>query len=221
MIGIFLGLVFLLYFIYRRIRVIISRLSKDQLKRRKAAPGFIASLRNLLMIFLWTAVFGMVFFMGFFFQAYHSFTMEEPIAEILIESHPRSNKSIVSLVQYRPSGDQETSFFEISGDQWMLEGDIMKWSNWINFLGLHSRYRLTRLRGRYIKTEDEISESETIYPLVVHENHPVWGYLYKHGAKLPFVSTVYGNSVFQSTKKSGSFLVYVGTSGFIVRKSDR
>jgi hypothetical protein len=177
-----------------------------------------ASFRNLLLIFFWTAVFGIVFFAGFFFQAYYAFNREEPVAKVTIAPLPQGQKNIVTLELFGPQNEPEIRKFEISGDQWMLEGDILKWDSWMNFLGLHTRYRLTRLRGRYIRTSDEQTKPAEIYSLVEIEDHPFWGYLYRHGASLPFVSTVYGNAVFQTTEESSSFLVYTTTSGFITRK---
>jgi hypothetical protein len=178
----------------------------------------VASLRNLLLIFLWTAVFGMVFFVGFFFQAYYTFTREEPVAKVTITPLPEEQKNLITLELYKPKDKHEIRQFEISGEQWMIEGDILKWKNWINFLGFHTRYRLTRLRGRYIRTSDAQTKQTSIYSLVEMENHPIWGYLYRHGSSLPFVSTVYGNAVFQSSKEPCIFRVYISTSGFLTRR---
>ena len=100
----------------------------------------------------------------------------------------------------------------------MLEGDILKWDDWLNFMGLHTRYRLTRIRGRYLRTTDEMKEQPTIYPLVENENHPLWRYLYDYGPELPMVSTVYGNAVFQTSGKEKRFKIFVGLSGFVVRE---
>jgi len=100
----------------------------------------------------------------------------------------------------------------------MLEGDILKWDNWLNFLGLHTRYRLTRLRGRYIQVEDEKKKETTLFSLVGDENHPLWRYLYKQSYRLPFVSTVYGNASYQASGKDKHFSIYVSTSGFVVRE---
>jgi len=218
--GVLLGLIFALVFIYRRVRFLTKKLSK-KLATRKAAsvPGPFSSIRNLLLIFLWVAVFGMIFFLGFFFQAYHAFTLEIPVAKVTIIPQPQSETTKIELVHYGKKEDEELKQeFELTGEQWMLEGDILKWKNWINFMGWHTRYRLTRLRSRYIRTEDEKKKPSSIYQLAEKENHPFWGYLYKHGHKLPFVSTVYGNAVFQSTKEEAEYLVFVSTSGFIVRK---
>jgi hypothetical protein len=201
-------------FCYRRLKFVAKRITKK--------PGSItkpkASFRNLLLIFLWTAVSGIVFCVGFFFQAYYAFNREEPVAKVMIVPYPQGQKNLVTLELYGPKDKPKIRRFEISGDQWMLEGDILKWKNWINFLGFHTRYRLTRLRGRYIRTSDELTKPTEVYSLVEKEDHPVWGYLYRRGSSLPFVSTVYGNAVFQNTEKASTFLVYTTTSGFMTRK---
>lgn len=156
----------------------------------------------------------MLFFAGFFFQAYHSFTREEPVARVAVESGTNQ----VTLTLLGPGEASEPRRYRLLGEQWVLEGDILKWDNWLNFLGLHTRYRLTRLRGRYLRAGDETTRPSTVYSLVKRENHPLWGRLYRTGSRLPFVSTVYGNAVFQFSDKPRSYLVFVGTSGFVVRE---
>ena len=104
----------------------------------------------------------MVLFAGFFFRAYQVFTLEEPVAEVIIHPSVEPDTNQVTLVQYTPDATEIRRQFLIKGNQWMLEGDILKWGNWLNFLGLHTRYRLTRLRGRYIQTEDELQKPRTI-----------------------------------------------------------
>jgi hypothetical protein len=172
----------------------------------------------LIFILLWTAILGIVFFVGLFTRAYYAFTHEKPVAEIMTQATEESNANLVILFQSSPEDSQIGKEFLIKGDQWMLEGDILKWDNWLNFLGFKTRYRLTRLRGRYIEFEDEVHQEVTIYSLVKEEDHPLWRYLYKYGYKLPLVSTVYGNAVFQTTGKDKHFLIYVSPSGFVVRE---
>ena len=213
-IGILLGLLFFIYFLYRRVRWIILTLAR----RETISPKLLASLRNFVLIIIWTSLFGMLLFFGFFLRAYYAFTYEEPVAEITIRSSDAPEVSRITLVQFLPDGSQVTRHFLIKGDQWMIEGDILKWESWLNFLGLHTRYRLTRLRGRYLATEAEIHGPHTIYSLVDDEDHPFWRYLYQYGHRLPFVSTVYGNAVFQASGENKRYSIYVGTSGFVVRQ---
>jgi hypothetical protein len=216
-VGILVGLFFLIFFIYRRIRLLIHRMKKQ----KTTSPKLLASIRNLLLILLVTSISGMTLFMGFFFRAYQAFTYEKPVAEIITQSSKESNTIRVTLVQYLPDASQSSHQFLVKGDQWMLEGDILKWDNWLNFLGLHTRYRLTRLRGRYIQAEDEKKKGKTIYSLVEDDDHPLWRFLYKHGYRFPFVSTVYGNAAYQFSGKDKHFFIYVSTSGFVVREKTK
>jgi hypothetical protein len=212
--GILLGLVFLLLFLYRRFKYLAKRRSQ----KPASVPGALASFRNLLLILLWTAVFGSVFFAGFFFQAYDTFAKEEPVAKVDITPLPQEQKNLIRLELYGAQSTTGIQQFEISGDQWVLEGDILKWENWVNFLGLHTRYRLTRIQGRYLLTADEKTKPASIYSLVEIEDHPFWGFLYRHGPSLPFVSTVYGNAVFQNLDEPSTYLIYVTISGFLARR---
>jgi hypothetical protein len=67
-------------------------------------------------------------------------------------------------------------------------------------------------------SEEERARPPSIYSLVEKEDHPLWRWLYRHGSSLPLVSTVYGNAVYQMADREQRFMVYVGTSGFIIRQ---
>jgi hypothetical protein len=213
-IGVLIGILLLLYYLVRRINWFIRAFSG----KKAARPKLLASLRNLITLFLWIAIFGMIMFFGFFLRAYYAFTLEEPVAEVIVQPVGEDETSRVTLIQNVPEDSQITRQFLIKGDQWVLEGDILKWDDWLNFMGLHTRYRLTRIRGRYLRTADEMKEQPTIYSLVENENHPLWRYLYDYGPELPMVSTVYGNAVFQTSGKEKRFKIFVGLSGFVVRE---
>jgi len=214
--GILIGFVLLLVFLWRRILFVARKLGR----KPASVPKPLESLRNLLLIFLWTSVCGMLLFAGFFFRAYRAFTLEEPVAKIIIEHPDGGEVSSITIIQDDQKGESRTRRFDVAGDQWVLEGDILKWRNWLNFLGLHTRYRLTRLRSRYLEASDEMTKPSSIHPLVENEDHPLWRYLYKYGPRLPVVSTVYGNAVFQASGENAVFRIYVGTSGFIARKAE-
>jgi hypothetical protein len=82
----------LLIFLYRRILFVAKKLGR----KPGSFPKPLESLRNLLLIFLWTSVFGMLLFAAFFFRAYRAFTLQEPVAEIII-TH--------TIIQDDPGGD--------------------------------------------------------------------------------------------------------------------
>jgi hypothetical protein len=208
--GVFLGLLFLLLYLYHRVRWLVRIMAR----KKAVSPGLISSLGRLIMIFLWTSIFGVCLFLGFFLRSYHAFTLERPVAEILSEPLGAARTSRITVIQLDPPLSRE---FLIRGDQWMIEGDILKWDDWLNFLGLETRYRLTRVRGRYVSTRHETLERPTVYSLVRDEHHPFWKFLYEYGHRLPLVSTVYGGAVFQVTGGPHRFFLYAGPSGFIVR----
>ena len=208
--GVFLGLLFLLLYLYHRIRWVLRLLSR----KKTVSPGLVSSLGRLIMILLWTSVFGTCLFFGFFLRSYHAFTLERPVAEILSEPLGAARTSLITVMQFHPPATRQ---FLIRGDQWMIEGDILKWDEWLNFLGLETRYRLTRVRGRYVSAYQETLEKPTIYSLAKDEHHPFWQCLYEYGHRVPLVSTVYGGAVFQIAGGPHRYLLYVGPSGFIVR----
>ena len=215
-VGVLLGLLFFIFYLYGRLRWVFYLFSK----KKTVSPKLLASLRNLVLIMLWTSLFGMFLFFGFFLRAYHAFTYEKPVAEVTIRPLGEDRLSQVTLKQFLPPDTKISRNFLIRGDQWVIEGDILKWDPLVNFLGLHTRYRLTRLRGRYLTTQDEVVQKKTIYSLVKDENHVIWRYLYRHGHRLPWISTVYGNAAFQISEEQGRFSIYVGISGFIVREEE-
>ena len=209
-VGVLLAFIFALLFLWERIKKVIG-------KSEKEIPGLTGSLRNLLLILLLIAVSGVFLFFGFFLRAYSAFTYEEPIAKIYIEPlGEKTSKVELHLLQSEDTVKAEE--FIINGDQWMIEGDILKWDEYLNFAGLHTRYRLTRLRGRYIKTYEELNNTHTIYSLVENEDEPFWNFMYDIGHKLPLVSTVYGNASFQMADKRRAYEIFVSTSGFVVRE---
>ena len=213
-IGIFLGFTALFYFLFRRIRWTIQKL----LKQETTPPKVISSFVKLVLIVAWTSCFGTIFFVSAFLRSYHTFTLEKPIAEIRTQKLDGRKTYPVYLVHFTSVRPKVTRHLFIKGNQWMIEGDILKWNHRLNVLGLHARYRLTRLRGRYINTEAEMHQPRSIHSLVHEEEHPFWRYLYQYGYRLPFVSTVYGNASFQNLGQDKTYLIYVGTSGFIVRE---
>lgn len=213
--GLFFGVLAFIFFVFRRIRYLLSLLtSKDY-----PSPKLIASLKNLILILLWSFLFGMLLFIGFFFHAYNVFTLEKPVARIEIIPSKESQTMKINFTELNDEKTTKTRQFEIKGDQWLLEGDILKWDDWLNFFGLQTRYRLTRIRGRYLETRAEIEKEQTIHSLVGDEDNPFWKYLYKYGQKFPFVNSVYGNSVFQYGNVHKKFRVFVTNDGFIVKES--
>ena len=201
--------------------MMVNRVKKGKLRGRRKPPLYFSLTRNLfrfMAVFLWIAVSAAVLFLAAFIQSYKSFTKEELVAEVRCVPLEDGSGSIyleISEIEGgRKRGSQE---FILNGDQWALEGDVLKWDDWLNFVGLHTMFKLTRVRGRFVNYEDEISQKPSVFSLVKSESNPKWRWLYKYGYKLRFVSAVYGNTVYTYPAKGKVFEVYVTTSGFIAR----
>jgi hypothetical protein len=215
-VGILLGTLFLVVFCYRRIRWLILVLAR----KGPQSPGAWASLRNAVGIALWGSLFGMLLFFGFFLRTYHAFTYEEPVAEVRTQRLGERHGDELVLIHYISRQRRTERYLMVQGDQWVIEGDILKWEDWLNFVGLHTRYRLTRLRGRYLNTRMERQKGTSVYSLVEREDNVGWSYLYRYGQQLPFVNTVYGSAAFQLSGSQERYLVYVSASGLVVRKAE-
>jgi hypothetical protein len=99
----------------------------------------------------------------------------------------------------------------------MAGGEYLKWHPWLNLVGVKNRYKLTRLQGRYIRASAEVQKPRTAYELSGGTD-PAWLLLYKLQGTLPFVSAVYGNAAYTMADRGGSWGIYVGNSGYIVRR---
>ena len=190
-----------------------NRNSKDSRKRQKnsCSPGclfsFLLSLIILCIILFVAAS-----------RSYHTFTKQELVGLVRCEkvkSDTADFKLIFIPVLKNEEKKQET--FLIRGKQWAIGGHIIKWSNTLNLLGLHSMYKLTRIEGKYISVYDEKTNQATIFSLTENENDPLWKILYKYGHRVPFIQSVYGSTVFTYPSFSGEFRVFGTTSGFTIK----
>jgi hypothetical protein len=177
---------------------------------------------NFTLVLLWILFSAAALLLTAFTQSYQSLTKKELVALVRCTAlHGTITDMRMELKLVTDGKIEEARQFIIKGDQWSIEGDILKWDDWLNFLGLHTMYKLTRVRGRYLDTLDEIRRTPTVYSLVEDEENPEWRWLHKYGHELPFVTAVYGNTVFTYPSAEKTYQVYVDTSGFVLRVSEK
>jgi hypothetical protein len=122
---------------------------------------------------------------------------------------------IVDLTLFDEHGNQlsETNY-GICGNEWMLQADILRFPGWLNILGVHSGYKLTRLEGRY----DDPEMESTWYHSVVELNGGDDNFFksaYNGGWLSPFVQASYGSSVFRN---AGVWNVYVSQDALTLQE---
>ncbi len=207
----------LVVFIWRRLYRLIARLRGRGVRH----AGIVGSTLRLLLILLAIAVFAAVLMLLGFIQSYAAFTHQKRIATVYCTALPKAeNEMTLRLVTVDSPTAGRLYRFRILGQQWAVEGHILKWEDWLNFLGLQTMYRLTRVRGRYIRAEDEVSGPASAYSLISNQEDPGWRWLYRYGEMLPFVHAVYGNTVFSFPSTTKRFGIYVTTSGFMTKEEE-
>jgi hypothetical protein len=121
----------------------------------------------------------------------------------------------VELVLYDKDGHQiSDNTYGVMGDEWMLQGDIVKFPTWLNIVGLHSGYKLTRLEGRFDDPNLERNNKHTVIDLNGGDDNFFKTAYTQRSWLSPFVDAAYGNAVFQA---SGSFDVFATQDALIAR----
>ena len=72
----------------------------------------------------------------------------------------------VELTLYDQNGNPTSDkTYSVNGDEWLISGDIIQFPGWMNILGFHSGYKLTRLEGLYSDPNLESNEKHTVLVL--------------------------------------------------------
>lgn len=188
-------------------------LSKKSRRRRRAMLQAFQVLGSGCVF-----VFGLLLLMlALYVRTYEVFTKEEPVARI--QCVPLDGLDYDMILRFVPleEGEEGTpELFRLSGDQWAVGGHILQWHPWLNILGLHTGFRITRIQGRYTNAEDEASRSRTVHDLGNTRTERIWHWLYRHHEDIPLVKAVYGNTAYTFPMKDRTFIVRVTLSGFMV-----
>lgn len=142
-----------------------------------------------------------------------------------------THEALAATVQLRQLGDQRYSAifsfpdgsqqaFELAGDQFSVEANIVKWHPFANILGLHTHYRLERVAGRYDILEHEQTRPRTVYALAQAASWDVLE-LKRHFAPLEtLVDAEYGSATFAAAQELATYHIYVSTTGLLVRSAN-
>lgn len=188
----------------------LAALAWRSLRRRRWSAGALASLSGLVLLLLGLLGWGVV--LGT--RGYRALTREEVAASVTTRSTgPRSFRAVVE----RPGTRPDT--FRIAGDQLYVDAHVLKWQPWVNVLGVHTGYRLTRIGGRYRSLEAERDAERTVYGL--SEAPPLD--LLEVVDRLPVVGRVvdvtFGSGAFVPADDGGRYEVRVTTSGLLIRSA--
>ncbi|MDJ0738240.1 MAG: cation/multidrug efflux pump [Gammaproteobacteria bacterium] len=108
--------------------------------------------------------------------------------------------------------------FVLRGDEWQLDVRMIKWTDWLTFLGEDPLYRLDRISGRYVDADVARSRPPVIEELADRDGLDVWEFARSAGAWLPGVDAAYGSSVFLPMEDGAAYQVSMTRNGLIARR---
>ncbi len=152
-------------------------------------------------------------------RSFHVFLAEDLVAVVRCEPAPDGvpYRFLIEVTQREGPAPGRREKFPMSGDQWSIGGDLLKWDPWLTALGVKSLHKLTRLESRYLAADRERSGPRCAYDLNGGSS-PVWRFLHRFGAYLPWVDAVYGSATYTDAVPGGRWGVYVTHSGYLVRR---
>ena len=172
-------------------------------RRKMKIKRFFSSFLLLLILFAFSTSF---IYLSLFIQTFSLFTHEELIGSVYAEEIDEGVH--VYFVDYKSNLEYT---FTLTGDQWMVEGCILRWNVLLRWLGADVYYKVIRFRGRW-----EIANGREITEYEIQPQGQFWRFILKHSESIPFVDTAYGIGVFQYPSKD-TFYLYISDSGFILR----
>jgi len=183
---------------------------------KNARKGFIAGLVQLLFILLILVGSAAIVLAGMLLQSYKNFTSRELVARIHCQSISTPPPSMQLTLLGDSAQKYDTNQFELDGDQWAIEGNVLKWADWLSLFGLHAHYKLTRVRGRYLDAQQEQEGKSSVFALSDETSDKMWSWLFRRGETLPLVHAVYGNSIYTYPDANKIFNLYVTIDGFMI-----
>jgi len=149
-------------------------------------------------------------------HGYRALTREEVAAVVEIE--PLVPQRFVAHVTL---ADGRSRSFDLAGDEFYVDARVLKWSPWVNLLGLHTGYALDRIAGRYADLEAERQAPRTVHSLVDDASLDAFALRRKHELLAPIVDASYGSATFTSASRPTTLEVRVSTTGLLVRERQR
>lgn len=135
--------------------------------------------------------------LSFSIQSYLGLTGDIKVAQVQAVSFENvPHEMSIHITLYDQYGNVSTpeQVYAIKGDEWMLQGDILKFATWLNVVGIHSSYKLTRLEGQYQDVTLEQNNQHTVVPLNGGDDD-FFKNTYKQAWSSPFVEAAYGNAI--------------------------
>ena len=149
-------------------------------------------------------------------RGYENFTYNKPIFSV--ECPIKEDDSFVLKFIPLDGEESEARFYRIKGQQFVIEGHIIRWENFFVTVGMKPLYQVTRLTGRYISINDEKEKERSVYEIA--EETRMWRWLMQYGEKIPGIDAVNGVSSFKDATENKKFIVHIVHNAFVIKEQN-
>lgn len=119
-------------------------------------------------------------------------------------------------VEWRPVSGKDRDFV-LRGEEWQLDVRMIKWTDWLTFLGEDPLYQLDRISGRYRDASKARMTLPDVIDLSDQDLIDLWPWMREKGSWLPGVDATYGSSVFLPMVDGARYRVWMTRVGLIAR----
>jgi len=171
-----------------------------------------AALKKLSAFLLFAFVTLTISFFLIGTHGYRALVKEDAIATITVS--PTGEQKFHARMDF-PDGTHQV--FSINGDELMVDAYVLKWKPWVNILGLHTAYRLDRIRGRFQDIDEERNQPQSIYAINAKSGKGIaqWREDYQFLSLL--LDVEHGSASFVSANQKKKFQLAVTTNGLLIR----
>lgn len=165
----------------------------------------------------WSAVFALLAALGAFGGAallgWHRLTAEALVARL--ETRELSPHRYAVTIE-TPDGTRRE--VELSGDDWQLDAQVIKWTPRAVMLGAPPLYRLERISGRWRDIELERATPKSAYSLVSPAALDLWQLHRRYPRRLTWIDADYGSGAWLPLLDGGRFNVTLAAAGGLVAR---
>ena len=156
--------------------------------------------------------------------SYTRLTAERPLAKIVFyQSAPQQFTARLTTFDKDndEAGAEPTSQqFLLKGDEWRLEGKMIKWQGYGSLLGLDTLFKFDRLSGRYQDPAKERDAVRTLYQLSAQPGLDLWKRAQEIPFMIHFIDARYGTGTYLPMRDKAEYIISVGQTGLIARPNN-
>jgi hypothetical protein len=140
---------------------------------------------------------------------------DEPVARIVLRQ--QAPRQFIATAEFPGEAPAE---FMLRGDEWQIDGRVVRWQLPALLAGVPPLYRLERLSGRYADPAADQSAPRTVYALApagvpdlgkLKQRFPGW---------LPFVDVQYGSAAYMPMFDGARYRVFMDPRGALFIRPD-